>query len=110
MSASTSDKIIFDVTFNEKFAVEDSDFMNHSMPHALALRLSAAGGTQRIKAFDKELLDGLANAGFKLTWELTPGGGEVGLLGFFFERTASGTSEFTAYLTSGRSLTGLCSA
>ncbi|KZT03130.1 FAD/NAD(P)-binding domain-containing protein [Laetiporus sulphureus 93-53] len=91
MAASTADRIIFDVIFNEKFAIEDADFSNHSMPHALALKLAAAGGTQRVKALDKGMLDGLAKAGFKLTWELTPGGGEVGLQGFFFERTASGT-------------------
>ena len=33
-----------------------------------------------------------------MTWELEPGGGEVGLLGFFFERGSGGTSEFLLVL------------
>ncbi|KAJ7303781.1 hypothetical protein DFH08DRAFT_985900 [Mycena albidolilacea] len=61
------------------------------MPHALTLELAAGGGTKRLKEMDQKLHDDLTKAGFKLTWELTPGDGEVGLVGFFFDRTASGT-------------------
>ncbi|KAJ6627996.1 hypothetical protein B0H10DRAFT_1993190 [Mycena sp. CBHHK59/15] len=91
ISSGTADKALFSVAFSERQTIEDADFVNHSMPHALALKLAAGGGTQRLKALDQKLHDDLTKAGFKLTWELTPGGGEVGLLGFFFDRTSSGT-------------------
>ena len=45
-----------------------------------------------MKMLDKELHEGLRKAGFNLTWELSPGSGEVGLTGFLFDRAASGTS------------------
>lgn len=41
--------------------------------------------------FDKEFHDGLRKAGFNLTWELSPGSGEVGLEGFVLNRGASGS-------------------
>jgi hypothetical protein len=85
ISSGTADTALFSVAFSERQAIEDADFVNHSMPHALALKLAAGGGTQRLKDLDQKLHDDLTKAGFKLTWELTPGGGEVGLLGFFFD-------------------------
>ncbi|KAJ6569844.1 FAD/NAD(P)-binding domain-containing protein [Mycena vulgaris] len=71
-------------------AREDGDLLNNSMPYALVLKLAAGGGTQRLKNLDKKLHDDLAKTGFKLTWELTPGGEQVGFPGFFFEVSASG--------------------
>ncbi|KAJ7235390.1 FAD/NAD(P)-binding domain-containing protein [Mycena rebaudengoi] len=91
MSSGTADKVIFSVAFSERQTIEDADFVNHSMPHALDLQLAAGGGTQRLKALDQKLHDDLTKAGMKLTWELTPGGGEVGLIGFFLDRTSSGS-------------------
>ncbi|KAG2078355.1 FAD/NAD(P)-binding domain-containing protein [Suillus decipiens] len=70
--------------------IEESDFRRNSMPLALILQLKISGGTQRTKLSDKELHDGLRKAGFNLTWELSPGGGEVGLEGFVFNRLGSG--------------------
>ncbi|KAJ7654111.1 FAD/NAD(P)-binding domain-containing protein [Mycena polygramma] len=91
LSSSTADKTLFNNPSSESLAIEDVDFRTHSMPHALTLKLAAGGLTQRMKDMDQKLLDALAKTGFKLTWELTPGGGEVGLIGFFFDRTASGS-------------------
>lgn len=85
ISHSTIDKTIFNNPFSERLAIEDVDFLNHSTPHALTIKLATGGATQRIKDLDKKLHDDLTKTGFKLTWELTPGGGEVGFLGFFFE-------------------------
>ncbi|KAJ6569875.1 FAD/NAD(P)-binding domain-containing protein [Mycena vulgaris] len=89
ISAGTADKVLFAPT--KHMAREDGDLLNNSMPYALVLKLAAGGGTQRLKNLDKKLHDDLAKTGFKLTWELTPGGEQVGFPGFFFERTASGT-------------------
>ncbi|KAJ7450862.1 FAD/NAD(P)-binding domain-containing protein [Mycena latifolia] len=91
ISSATMDKTFFSVAFSERQTIEDADFLYHSMPPALALKLAVGGGTKRLKDLDRTLHDGLAKAGFKLTWELTPGGGEVGLLGFFLDRASSGT-------------------
>ncbi|KAJ7683314.1 FAD/NAD(P)-binding domain-containing protein [Mycena rosella] len=89
ISASTADKILFSPTAH--LPSEDGDFTSHSMPPALLMKLAAGGGTQHLKNLDQKLHEGLANAGFKLTWELTPGGEQVGFLGFFVQRVASGT-------------------
>ncbi|KAJ7111319.1 FAD/NAD(P)-binding domain-containing protein [Mycena epipterygia] len=89
ISSRTADKVLFSPT--ERLAIEDSDFLTHSMPHALTIKLAVEGGTQQVKAMDQELHDALSKTGFKLKWELTPGGGEVGFFGFFFEQTASGS-------------------
>ncbi|KAJ7154020.1 FAD/NAD(P)-binding domain-containing protein [Mycena crocata] len=91
ISFSTAEKSIFGNANSERVAIEDADFMTHSMPPALAVKLAVGGATQRLKQMDQKLHEDLAKTGFKLTWELTPGGGEVGLLGFFLERTASGS-------------------
>ncbi|ETW79006.1 hypothetical protein HETIRDRAFT_428722 [Heterobasidion irregulare TC 32-1] len=40
---------------------------------------------------DKQLLEGLRKRGFNLTWELEPGAGEVGLIGFLLQKSNSGT-------------------
>jgi hypothetical protein len=57
-----------------------------------------------VKMLDKELHDGLRKVGFNLTWELSPGSGEVGLAGFLFSRLASGTSAFLFVLKTGDTL------
>ncbi|KAJ7235360.1 FAD/NAD(P)-binding domain-containing protein [Mycena rebaudengoi] len=77
ISSGTADKVIFSVAFSERQTIEDAGFVNHSMPHALDLQLAAGGDTQRLKALDQKLHDDLTKAGMKLTWELTPGGGEL---------------------------------
>jgi hypothetical protein len=64
------------------------------MPLAFLLQLTKSGGIQHMKMLDKELHDGLRKAGFNLTWELSPGSGEVGMEGFWFSRLGSGTSAF----------------
>ncbi|KAJ7790745.1 FAD/NAD(P)-binding domain-containing protein [Mycena olivaceomarginata] len=91
ISSAAADKALFSAASSERQTIEDIDFVNHSMPHALTLELAAGGSTKRLKEMDQKLHDDLTKAGFKLTWELTPGDGEVGLIGFFFDRTASGT-------------------
>ena len=107
ISANTCDKVIFETTFNEKYAIDDADFLSNSMPPGLSLKMAAAGGAARLKAMDKELFDGLTKAGYKLTWQLTPGGEEVGFPGYSIVRTTAGTS--TSPILRGRcSLAELC--
>ncbi|KAH9842772.1 uncharacterized protein C8Q71DRAFT_220125 [Rhodofomes roseus] len=91
VSANTVDKVLFGTTYNEKYAIQDSDFLSNSMPPALAMKMAVGGGTARLKGMDKDLFDGLTNAGYQLTWELTPGGGEVGLIGYVLARMTAGT-------------------
>jgi hypothetical protein len=64
------------------------------MPLAFLLQMNLSGGTQHMKMLDKELHEALSKVGFNLTWELSPGSGEVGLPGFLFSRQAAGTSAF----------------
>ncbi|KAF7294094.1 hypothetical protein MKEN_01456000 [Mycena kentingensis (nom. inval.)] len=90
LAATTADKALFRGLYPPALSAVDADFINNATPPALMLKL-AVGITQRLKALDKPLHDGLAAKGMKLTWEMTPGGGEVGLLGFLFDRVASGT-------------------
>lgn len=78
----------------ETRSVEDNDFFMQSVPSRLALRQAAAGDTQKIKKMDEELLTKLGEKGFSLTWELEPGGGEVGIWGFVLEKVARGSSKF----------------
>jgi hypothetical protein len=85
ISSAAADKALFSAASSERQTIEDIDFVNHLMPHALSLELAAGGGTKRLKEMDQKLHDDLTKAGFKLTWELTPGDGEVGLIGFFFD-------------------------
>ncbi|KAJ7021167.1 FAD/NAD(P)-binding domain-containing protein, partial [Mycena alexandri] len=91
ISATAARRGLFDNAFPEKLSIEDADLQNQSTPYALVMKVAAGGLTQRLKNMDEKLLQGLEMAGFKLTWELTPGGGEVGLIGFLLEKTASGT-------------------
>jgi hypothetical protein len=91
ISSRTADAAIFSTGFPESRAIEDADFANHSMPYRLAMKFAAGGGTARLKEMDKDMHDGLREKGFKLTWEVEPGKGEVGLIGFFFEKVSSGT-------------------
>ncbi|EIN12996.1 FAD/NAD(P)-binding domain-containing protein [Punctularia strigosozonata HHB-11173 SS5] len=91
ISSRTADAAIFSVAFAESRAIEDADFANHSMPYRLAMKFAAGGGTARLKAMDQDIHDGLREKGFRLTWEVEPGKGEVGLIGFFFEKVSSGT-------------------
>jgi hypothetical protein len=84
LAASTADKALFRDVYPPHYSPEDQDFVMNSVPPALTLKM-APGITQRLKALDEPLHEGLKKAGMKLTWEVTPGGGEVGLLGFLFE-------------------------
>jgi hypothetical protein len=77
--------------FPDNTPIEELDFRNNSMPLAFLMQLQISGGTQYTKMLDKELHEGLRKVGFNLTWELSPGGGEVGLEGFVFGRLAAGT-------------------
>jgi len=94
VSSSAAEKIHFKLPFSDNTPIEELDFRQNSMPKVFLLQLLKSGGTQQIKMLDKELHDGLRKAGFNLTWELSPGSGEVGLEGFLFDRAASGTSAF----------------
>ncbi|KAJ7227357.1 FAD/NAD(P)-binding domain-containing protein [Mycena pura] len=90
LAANTADAALFRNLYPAHYSAYDADFVNNSTPPALMMK-HAPGITQHFKALDQPLIDGLVKAGMKLTWELTPGGGEVGLVGFLFERAASGT-------------------
>ncbi|KAJ7617323.1 FAD/NAD(P)-binding domain-containing protein [Roridomyces roridus] len=70
--------------------VEDMDLVNNAMPPALLIEL-ANGALPSFKENDRDLFDGLRKAGFKLTWQLTPGGEEVGPAAFIYNQLASGT-------------------
>ncbi|KAG0693602.1 FAD/NAD(P)-binding domain-containing protein [Suillus ampliporus] len=91
VSSSAMEETHFKVPFSGNTPIEELDFCMKSLPLAFLLQLMKSGGTQHMKMFDKELHDGLRKAGFNLTWELSPGSGEVGLEGFLFCRSASGT-------------------
>jgi hypothetical protein len=92
VSLTAAEKSFFDLPLSDKTPIEELDFRDNSMPLAFRLQLMKSGGTQYLKMLDKELHEGLRTAGFNLTWEYSPGGGEVGILGFLLERTGSGTS------------------
>ncbi|OJA11634.1 hypothetical protein AZE42_04753 [Rhizopogon vesiculosus] len=91
VSLAAGEKSFYDLTFSDKIPIDELDFRNNSMPLAISLQRMKLGGTQYLKMLDKELHEGLRKAGFNLTWEYSPGGGEVGILGFLLERTGSGT-------------------
>ncbi|KAG2152550.1 FAD/NAD(P)-binding domain-containing protein [Suillus bovinus] len=91
MSSTTAEKTYLNVPFPDGTPVEELDFRSNSMPKAFFMQLKISGGTEYSKMLDKELHDGLRKAGFNLTWELSPGSGEVGLEGFVLDRQASGT-------------------
>ncbi|KAG1731658.1 uncharacterized protein EDB91DRAFT_1153973, partial [Suillus paluster] len=91
VSSSAAEETHFKLPFSDNNPIEELDFRTNSLPLAFLLQLMKSGGTQHVKMLDKELHEGLRKAGFNLTWELSPGGGEVGLEGFLFSRAASGT-------------------
>ncbi|KAG1808136.1 FAD/NAD(P)-binding domain-containing protein [Suillus variegatus] len=91
MSSTTAEKTYYKSPFPEGTPVEELDFRSNSMPKAFFMQLKISGGTQHTKMLDKELHDGLRKIGFNLTWEPSPGSGEVGLEGFVFIRQSSGT-------------------
>ncbi|KAG0693600.1 FAD/NAD(P)-binding domain-containing protein [Suillus ampliporus] len=91
VSSFVMDETHFKVPFSGNAPIEELDFRTKSLPLAFLMQLMKSGGTQHMKMFDKELHDGLRKAGFNLTWEVSPGSGEVGLPGFLFCRSASGT-------------------
>ncbi|OAX34185.1 FAD/NAD(P)-binding domain-containing protein [Rhizopogon vinicolor AM-OR11-026] len=97
VSSATADAFVFKLPFSDKTPIEELDFRHNSMPLAFVLQLMKSGGTQHMKAHDKEHHEGLRKAGFNLTWEPSPGSGEVGLLGFVFERAGSGTMIDTGF-------------
>ncbi|OJA19899.1 hypothetical protein AZE42_07027 [Rhizopogon vesiculosus] len=86
MSIAAAEKSVFDLPFSDNTPIEELDFRDNSMPLAFRLQLLKSGGTQYLKMLDKELHEGLRKAGFNLTWEYSPGSGEVGLPGFVLER------------------------
>ncbi|KAG2039230.1 FAD/NAD(P)-binding domain-containing protein [Suillus americanus] len=91
VSSAAMEKTRFRQLYPINTPIEELDFRSNSMPLAFALQLTKSGGIQQMKMLDKELHDGLRKAGFNLTWELSPGSGEVGLEEFLFSRLGSGT-------------------
>ncbi|KAG2743839.1 FAD/NAD(P)-binding domain-containing protein [Suillus brevipes Sb2] len=91
ISSSAMEQTQFKSPFPDDTPIEEFDFRTNSMPLALLLQLSLSGGVQHVKMLDKELHEALSKVGFNLTWELSPGSGEVGLAGFIFKRLAAGT-------------------
>lgn len=89
ISSATLEKTRFKPFYPIDTPIEEVDFRGNSMPIAFLLQLTKSGGIQHIKMLDKELHDGLREAGFNLTWELSPGSGEVGFEGFLFSRFGS---------------------
>ncbi|KAG2068576.1 FAD/NAD(P)-binding domain-containing protein [Suillus decipiens] len=90
VSSATLEKTRFKEIYPGGTPIEELDFRGNSMPIAFSLQLTKSGGIQHMKMLDKELHDGLRKAGFNLTWETSPGSGEVGLDGFLFNRFGSG--------------------
>ncbi|KAG2068594.1 FAD/NAD(P)-binding domain-containing protein [Suillus decipiens] len=97
ISSSAAEQIQFKSPFPSGTPIEELDFHNNSMPLAFLLQVTKSGGAQHLKMLDKELHDGLCKVGFNLTWELSPGSGEVGIAAFLFDRLASGTMLDTGY-------------
>ncbi|KAG1768736.1 FAD/NAD(P)-binding domain-containing protein [Suillus placidus] len=91
ISSSAIEQTYFKSPFPDGTPIEELDFRNNSMPVAFLLQLAISGGTQHMKMLDKELHEALRKVGFNLTWEPSPGSGEVGLVGFLFSRLNSGT-------------------
>ena len=92
LSSASAEQSLYKLPFSDKTPIEELDLRGNSTSLAFSLQLMKSGGAQRVKTLDKELHEGLRKAGFKLTWELSPGSGEVGLEGFLIERSGSGTS------------------
>ncbi|KAG1734003.1 FAD/NAD(P)-binding domain-containing protein [Suillus lakei] len=90
-SSSALEQTHFKLPFPDDTPIEELDFHMNSMPVAFLLQLQISGGTQHMKMLDKELHEALRKVGFNLTWELSPGSGEVGAGGFLFSRLGSGS-------------------
>ncbi|KIK34271.1 hypothetical protein CY34DRAFT_17836 [Suillus luteus UH-Slu-Lm8-n1] len=91
ISSSAIEQTHFKSPFPDGTPIEEFYFRTNSMPLAFLLQLNLSGGAQHMKMLDKELHEALSKVGFNLTWELSPGGGEVGVAGFLFKRLAAGT-------------------
>ncbi|KIK35842.1 hypothetical protein CY34DRAFT_95417 [Suillus luteus UH-Slu-Lm8-n1] len=91
VSSSTAEQTHFNSPFPDGTPIEEYDFHANSMPHAFLLQLNLSGGVQHMKMLDKELHEALSKVGFNLTWELSPGSGEVGFEGFVLNRLTAGT-------------------
>ncbi|KAH9839722.1 uncharacterized protein C8Q71DRAFT_855041 [Rhodofomes roseus] len=90
MSVQTSDELFHSVSYPEKYAIDDADFNAQHMPLPFLFKLQAAVGVPVQKAKDKALLDGLARAGFQLTWTVDGDSEELGIPGFVMKRLGSG--------------------
>jgi hypothetical protein len=88
----------FKSPFPDGTPIEEFHFHTNLMPLAFLLQVNLSGGAQHMKMLDKELHEALSKVGFNLTWELSPGSGEVGVAGFVFKRLAAGTSTFAFIL------------
>ncbi|KAG2058298.1 FAD/NAD(P)-binding domain-containing protein [Suillus hirtellus] len=94
VSSAAMEKTRFRSLYPNSTPMEELDFRSNSMPLAFLLQLTKSDGIRHMKMLDQELHDGLRQAGFNLTWEVSPGSGEVGLEGFLYSRFGSGTSAF----------------
>lgn len=77
-----------------RYALNDFDLFLNSIALPQLLQIAAqpeVGITAKYKAIDKELLEGLEKAGYKLQYSIEPGGPEVGTVGFLYERAAAKT-------------------
>jgi len=90
MSVQTSDALLHGVGYPEKFDIDDADFNAQHMPVQFMFRLVAAVGLQKQKEMDKELLEGLEKAGFRLTWKPDEDGEELGVVGFVMKKMGAG--------------------
>ncbi|KAG1878425.1 FAD/NAD(P)-binding domain-containing protein [Suillus tomentosus] len=91
VSSAAMEKTRFRPLYPNGTPMEELDFRSNSMPLAFLLQLTKSGGIRHMKMLDQELHDGLRQAGFNLTWEVSPGSGEVGIEGFLYSRLGSGT-------------------
>ncbi|KIK34430.1 hypothetical protein CY34DRAFT_812929 [Suillus luteus UH-Slu-Lm8-n1] len=90
VSSSAMEQAHFKSPFPDGTPIEEYDFRTNSMPLAFLLQVQKSGG-EHMKMLDKELHEALSKVGFNLTWELSPGGGEVGFAEFLFKRLGGGT-------------------
>ncbi|KAH7106950.1 FAD/NAD(P)-binding domain-containing protein [Auriculariales sp. MPI-PUGE-AT-0066] len=70
----------------ESRSVEASDFAVNAFPSGLLCRLAAMGGTTAEKEADKDMIQGLVDAGLKLTWGEEYGQGEIGMFGILLQK------------------------
>ncbi|KAF7314123.1 hypothetical protein HMN09_00571400 [Mycena chlorophos] len=91
LSMRVADNVLFRRSYPPAYSLPDQDFVFNSTPLPLLLKTMAMGAVQALKVPDKALHEGLTKAGMKLTWEMEQGKGEVGWLGFLFDRIGSGS-------------------